>query len=532
MNPNVNKMNLVSRTFALVAMAAFAMLASGLIQQTAAQKYSHQSKAKAFAQQGSTNTAATTTFNSGRDLIDDAQWARAEQEFAKYISSYPQEKNLDAAMYWKAYAESKLRKYEQSKETLQKLLKTYEKTIWKEDAELLLAQLPTASVAVKVDPVIVNIDQTAPTVAVSPTAVTVITDQDPIRTQEIQEKIAEAKARADERVAEQQERIEEKVKEAKERAKVATAYGIGRGVGMGIGDDVPDDDPCEFKIVVLQALFESDPQRGLAVASDWLKAGSGQTVTCKRAALTLLARHGGKAVTPTILAIAQNETDLKLKTRAISLLGASNDESVLGALRDFAINSPQNEVVEAALFALSQHNSPQALNALADIALSNRPVTLRKTAISFIANRAGEPAVDALFKIYDSTQDLEIRKSVISGFSRRKSERAGTKLLEIAQRSDNIELRKAAISGIGRRGGASAVDMLMGLYDSEKNEEMKDQIMSAFSYSNDKRVTQKLISIAKNPQTTMERRRRAIVLLSGRNKDPEVIAYFEELLKQ
>ena len=531
MKLNVTKL---SRILALAIATAFPLIASGLSQEASAQKYSHRPKAKAFAQQGSANAAATTTFNGGRDLIDDAQWARAEETFAQYISQYPQEKNLDAALYWMAYAQSKLRKFNQSKETLEKLLKTYEKSIWKEDAELLLAQLPTP-VAVKVDPVIINLDPAVAPVAgaVSPVAVAVAPEQDPIRTQEMQERIAEAKARADERVKAQQERMEERIKETKERAKAVTVYGVGKGIGVGIwADDIPDDDPCEFKVVVLQALFESDPQRGIAVASDWLKAGSGQTVTCKRAALRLLARHGGKAVMPTVLGVAQNESDLKLKTTAISLLGSSNDDSVLGALRDFALNSPQNEVVEAAVYALGQHNSPQALNILADIALSTRPIALRKAAIRGIYNRPGEPAVDALFKIYDSSQEVEIRKSVISGFGNRKSERAGAKLVEIARSSENVELRKEAIRGIGRRGGLTAVDTLMSLYDSEKNEEIKDTIMNSFGNLNDPRVTEKLIAIAKNPQTPIERRRRVVVLLSNRSKDPRVIAFLEELLKQ
>jgi HEAT repeat protein len=536
MNYNVTKLNRINKMFAI----AFVLIATGLINQAFAQQYSHRPKAAAFTQQGSTNAAANTTFNTGRDLIDDAQWARAEQKFAQYVAAYPQEKNLDAALYWMAYAQSKLKKFNQSKDTIEKLLKTYQKTIWKEDAELLLAQLPTA-IAVKVDPVIVDINNAvaiAPVAVAAPAiAVTVAPPQDPIRTLEMQERIAEAQARSIERTREAQERMQERVKAAQDRAKAVSLYGVGVGNGMGIGvgigdDDASDDDPCEFKIVVLQALIESDPQRGIAVASDWVKPGSAQTPTCRRAAVRLLGRHGGKAALPTILGVAQNETDLKVKTTAISLLGSSNDDSVLGALRDFALNSPQPEVGEAALYALSQHNSPQALNSLADIALTTKPIALRKTAIRSISNRPGEPAVDALFKIYDSTQDLEIRKSVVSGFGNRKSERAGAKLSEIARGSDNVELRKAAISAIARRGGETAVDTLMNLYDSEKNEEVKDAIMNTFGQLREKRVTDKLIAIARNPQTPLERRRRVIMLLSNRGKDADVIKYLEELLRQ
>jgi hypothetical protein len=534
MNYYATKLNPI-KMFALAFAAVLTLLAVGAVRQTAAQRFSARPKATGFAQQGS-NAAANSMFSGGRDLIDDAQWAKAEEKFAQYISSYPTEKNLDAAMYWMAYSQYKLRKFNQSKDTIDRLLKTYEKTTWKEDAELLLAQLPGA-VTVKVDPITVNVD---PVIAASVAAAVQEPIEVQVRSQELQERIAEAQARAQERTREAQERIQERMKDAQEKMKDKTAFkydfdfdfdfDFDKGIGKGKGST--DDDPSEFKIVVLQALFQSDVQRGIAVATDWLKPGSTETVTCKRAALRLLARYGGKAATPTILRVAQNETDLKLRTTAISLLGASNDDSVIDPLRDFALNSPQTEISEAALYALSQITSERAATVLGEIAMSSKPVPLRKAAISSISGRQGEPAVDALFKIYDSTQELEIRKSVISGLSRRKSPRAGTKLLEIARSADNVELRKAAISAIGRRGGEQAVNELMALYASEKDEGIKEQILNSLAYSNDPKVTQMLISIAKNPQTPIERRRRIVMLLAGRSKDPQVIAFLEELLKQ
>jgi hypothetical protein len=48
---------------------------------------------------------------------------------------------------------------------------------------------------------------------------------------------------------------------------------------------------------------------------------------------------------------------------------------------------------------------------------------------------------------------------------------------------------------------------------------------------NDQRVIRKLIEIARSPQAPMERRKRAIGWLS-RSKDPEVLKFLEELLKQ
>jgi HEAT repeat protein len=148
-----------------------------------------------------------------------------------------------------------------------------------------------------------------------------------------------------------------------------------------------------------------------------------------------------------------------------------------------------------------------------------------------------------------------MRRAVISGFGNRKSERAGAKLVEIVRGSDVVELRKAAVSAISRRGGEKVIDTLLSLYDTEKNEEVKDQIMSALggsiiynnlsttkgqavavaaaggaNRSSDPRVIQKFIEIARNPQTPMERRKRAIGWLS-RSNDPAVLKFLEELLK-
>ena len=184
-------------------------------------------------------------------------------------------------------------------------------------------------------------------------------------------------------------------------------------------------------------------------------------------------------------------------------------------------------------------------------------------AIGSIASRPGEPAVDALFKIYDADQSVEIRKSVIAGFANRQSERAGDKLFEIARNADNIELRKTAISYIPRRGGDKSIDFLISLYDTEKNDELKDQILNAFGSGTvltrspravvagqnspdmvyvpsvrsvrspvaQKKVTRKLIDIAKNPQETMARRKRAIGWLS-RSDDADVQKFLEDLLRQ
>ena len=489
----------VRQILSLAIVAALIVIAGGFLNQVAAQKLKSDKMSK-FAPQGTTD-AANAKFQGGRDLISDEEYAKAVEKFSEYISLYSKEKNIDAAMYWMAYSQFKLKEFDQAKETIERLLKTYERTTWKGDAQMLLAQLPNG-MTVNVDPI---------TVTVGSVEVEARMQEAQEKIRDAQERLKEAQERATERALAGQEREQERVEAALERLKNFNFNFNFNGVGVGglNGSSQSDDDPCEFKIVVLQALFESDPQRGVAAATDWLKSGSTQTQRCKGAALTLLARHGGKAATPTILNVARTESDPKLRAKAISVLGATSDDSVVEALRDFAINSQDNDTVEAALFALSQHQSARAVTALGEIAMSNKSVAVRRMAIAGITNRQGEPAVDELFKIYDADQNLEIRKAVISGFSHRRNDRAAAKLLEIARGADNIELRKSAISSISRRGGEHAIDTLLGLYDSEKNDELKDQII--YSLGSRRRAQRSLLPErpASNAQVDRDRKESA-----------------------
>jgi hypothetical protein len=495
------------RLFCLTVLSVLLVGVAGI---AVAQQRGSGSSTNRLAQQGN-NDAAATLFRSGRDLITDADWAKAQEKFSQFISAYPNDKKVDEALYWMAYALNKQSKVEQCRATLKSLLDTYPNTTWRDDARVLLAQTTlTASQLYEMGTPV-----PAPVIRAIPGSI-VYAPQAPVA--------------------------------------IAPAQGNAAVWNLeNPSSEASDDDPCEFKIVVLQALFQTDVQRGIVAATDWLKPGSNQTVRCKSAALSLLGRNGGKAVTPVILGVARNESDLKLRARAISALGATNDDSVVDALRDFALNSQENDIVEASLYALSKHTGDRAIAVLGEIAsASGRPVALRKQAISSISTRPGEPAVDALLRIYDADQTLEIRKAVIYGFGNRKSERAGAKLLEIARGSDVIELRKSAISAISRRGGDKVIDTLLNLYDTEKNEELKDQIMNALGSGavvytsaggqnfgttvatgnrvNDERVVRKLIEIARNPQTPMDRRKRAIGWLS-RSNDPQVLKFLEELLK-
>jgi TolA-binding protein len=86
---------------------------------------------------------ATTVFRSARDLITDGEWAKAQEKFSEYVSSYPNEKNIDAALYWLAYTQQKLARYDQCRSTIDRLLEKYPNTNWKRRCSRAVGQVPS-----------------------------------------------------------------------------------------------------------------------------------------------------------------------------------------------------------------------------------------------------------------------------------------------------------------------------------------------------------------------------------------------------
>src|SRR5215475_6759072 len=71
------------------------------------------SSSSASSNRSTQQSDATTVFRSARDLITDGDWAKAQEKFNEYVNAFPNEKNLDAALYWLAYSQNRLAKYDQ-----------------------------------------------------------------------------------------------------------------------------------------------------------------------------------------------------------------------------------------------------------------------------------------------------------------------------------------------------------------------------------------------------------------------------------
>jgi HEAT repeat protein len=388
------------------------------------------------------NPAAAQLFREGRDLIGEESWKKAESKFRTFVNLYPKDRNVDAALYWLAFALSKQGKNQEADNELKRLLAEFPRSDWADDATALRAQM-------NVDPRVV--------------------------------------------------------------------------------DQALNEDDVEVKIVALQSLFESSPERGLAYVAEMMKPGAKASPRLKEAGIELVRRYGGKQAVPLLLDIIRNQSDAKLRSTAVQTLGRTGDESVLPLLKDLATNSADEEVGKSAIFAISRFKGAQARAILSELARSGKSVEVRKDAIFWLSGEASDATVDELMKIYGADRDAEIKKQIVFALKRIGSPQAMARLYEIARSGDDVEVRKDALHWIGQSGDQKALDFLIQMYDSEKDDEIKRQIIFALSRTRDKRAVRKLIEIAKR-DSSVETRKQAIFWL-GRMNDPEAKQFIEDLLK-
>lgn len=295
------------------------------------------------------------------------------------------------------------------------------------------------------------------------------------------------------------------------------------------GVNVPANADDDLKIIALQALCQNDRARCSSLVAETLRSTNAPRV--KEAAILLLGRYGGAEAVPTLIQMARAEADPRLRMRAISALGRTGDERALDVLREIAVSAAyaDESPTDSAIHALRDHESPRAVSVLGDVIVNGKNLQARQHAVSLLSQRPGEPVVDELFRVYDAVPDLQLRKYVVAGLGNRRSPRAAARLVEIARTSTDIELRKTAIRAIPNRGEEQDLDVLLTLYDAERDGDIKDYLLDAVGHYKSPRAQQKLMQVVRNGGESLERRKRAISILS-RSKDPEVMKFLESVI--
>jgi HEAT repeat protein len=462
-------------------------------------------KLNRFVQTPRSNPAAMKAFRDGRDLIESEKWQQAAEKFDAFINQFPKDRDVDAALYWYAYALQKQGKKDEAAAPLLRLIKNFPNSSWRREAEAMLVTLGRG------DAVQQALDR----------------NNCEIKILALQSLFQANEDRAINFVSELLQSNAEATCPGIKAAAVsllgshggARATPILLDIARGQGD-------LKLRLTAIRRLGE---QKGDSIVDDLIKLyDADRSKEIRAQILRALAETENARARGKIIEIARSSDDLTMRQVAIRYLGEQNDSASLDELIRLYDADHTPEVRTQVMRALSEREDPRANAKLLEIARKGETPELRVEAIRRIGDR-GRGSYDDLLQLYNSEMNQQIRQGLIRAYAEMNDPRALAKLYEIARAADSMELRTYAIRRLGDRNDAATVDQLIAMYDSEPNVEVKAVLIRSFGDSSQKNAVHKLMSIARDAPS-VDLRKLAVRML-GESKDPEALKFLEDLLK-
>jgi HEAT repeat protein len=450
------------------------------------------------------NTASMQIFREGRDFIEAQNWQKAAEKFNDFITGYPKDKDLDAALYWYGYALQKQNRNDDASKPLLRLINRFPNSSWRNDAQALLVVMGFKSQveqAIERDNCelkmlalqsLFQADQDR-AIAIATEALRANPTQCPgFPAAAVSMLGSQGGARA----------VPLLLEIARSNPDLKLRLTAIKRLGEQHTDQITDeliklydaDRNKDIRIQILRALVENRTPRGAAK----------------------------------VLEIARSGDDLAVRQYAIRYVGELKDAASLDELIRIYDADKTKEIRYQILRTLAERDDVRARAKLFEIAKQGDTPELRIEAIRRLGDH-GRIALDDLLQLYTSETNVQIKQGLLRAFGENNDPRARAKLVEIARGSDAIELRGYAIRQLGQKDDEQTVDQLVSMYDSEKDQQLRVFLIRAFGDSKQKSAVRKLMTIARN-DPSVELRKMAVRYL-GESKDPEALKFLEDLLK-
>jgi HEAT repeat protein len=504
---SLKRLTAISRSpLGIAILIILSLTIAGIIQTQRAFGYDQDvQKLNRFVQTPRSNPAAMKAFREGRDLIEGEKWQQAAEKFDGFINEFPKDRDVDAALYWYAYALQKQGKRDEAVAPLTRLIKNYPSSSWRREAEALLVVLGRG------DAIQQALDK----------------NNCEIKILALQSLFQANEDRAINFVSEVLQSNAEATCPGIKAAALSLlgSHGGARATPILLNIARQQGD-LKLRQVAIRRLGEHNDD---AVADELVKLyEADRTKEIRAQILRALAEMHTPRSQGKLMEIARSSDDLALRQVAVRHLGEQDDAASLDELIRLFDSDRTPEIRSQVLRALAEREDAKAQAKLLDIARRGETPELRVEAIRRLGNR-GQASFEDLLQLYNSEANLQIKQGLIRAYADMNDARARTKLFEIARAAESLDLRLYAIRRLGDNNDAATVDQLIGLYDAEPDLQVKAMLIRTFGESSQKNAIRKLMSIARESQS-VELRKLAVRML-GESKDPDALKFLEDLLK-
>ncbi|MBV8857600.1 MAG: HEAT repeat domain-containing protein [Acidobacteria bacterium] len=422
--------NIIHRRDAGSRLLAAALALAGLLLAAGAAPASAQPKELLHRFVQSDNDAAVRAFRQGQSLVDAQQWEQAATAFDRFVAQYPKDKNVDAALFWLAYAHNRQGDPAAAETTLKRLLANYPNSQWTRDANALRLEVLS-----KLGKPAADVDEKDANVELKIIALKTLCENDRVG--------------CSARVAE--------VLRANNPAplKEAAIILLGRYGGteavpalIQMSRTEPDE---KLRMRAISALGSTNDERALDVLREIAMGPTYADISPTDSAIHALLSHDNPRAVTILGEIATRGQNPRARTHAIELLSRRRGENVVDELLRLYDAVPDVQTKKYVVAGLGMRKDPRALNKLIEIARSASDVQLRAQAIHAIPNRGDEQDLDVLLSLYDSERDNDLKDHLLQAVGQYQNQRAYQKLEQVVRNSaEPLDRRKAAISYLSR----------------------------------------------------------------------------------
>lgn len=378
----------------------------------------------------SDNDAAMRAFTQGRSFVDAQQWQQAASTFDRFVAQYPQDKNLDAALYWLAYARNRQGNPGAAEEPLKRLLQSYPASRWADDAKVLRVEVLS-----KLGKPVTAIDEKDATIELKIIALKTLCENDRVGCSARVADVLRANNPAP----------------LKEAAIILLGrYGGTEAVPALIQMSRNESDE-KLRQRSISALGSTNDERALDVLREIAMGPTFADQSTTDSAIHALASHENARAVAILGEVATRGQNLKARTHAIELLSRRRGDNVVDELLRLYDAVPEVQVKKYVVAGFGMRKDPRALAKLIEIARSAADVQLRRQAIHAIPNRNDGQDLDVLLPLYDAERDNDLKNHLLSAIGRYQNQRAYQKLMQVVRdQAEPLERRKSAISNLSR----------------------------------------------------------------------------------
>ncbi|HEY9404092.1 MAG TPA: HEAT repeat domain-containing protein [Pyrinomonadaceae bacterium] len=108
---------------------------------SASSVYQDRADLNSVAQKSASTEPEMKAFRDGREALADERWERAAERFNDFVEDYPKSKNVDAALYWLAFALKRQERFREADKALARLINDFPASSWSGDAQAMRVEI-------------------------------------------------------------------------------------------------------------------------------------------------------------------------------------------------------------------------------------------------------------------------------------------------------------------------------------------------------------------------------------------------------